>query len=549
MVIVTTAQMQAAERAADAAGHSYEQMMEQAGRSVAEAIAAHFEVVGTRALILVGPGNNGGDGLVTARYLAQMGMAVLIYVWKRDVTNDENWTRLDNTGVQRLFAEAEGSAAKLADWLNGAAVIVDALLGTGASRPIEGSLAELLDDVKTAVNLRRAMPDDLQLTDPTLPYFDEEVGPVVIAVDLPSGLNSDTGAIDPHTLPADLSVTFAAPKLGHILPPGPAVVGRLIVGDIGITTAHYPAEVALEMVTAAKVARLLPARPATAHKGTFGTALIVAGSMNYTGAALLAGRAAVRAGAGLVTLAVPEAIYPIIAAGLAEATYVALPHRAGHLAPEPAPALYENLKRATALLIGPGLSHNESTATFLKNLLAEPQLLPALVLDADALNILAEQPHWWQSVPPNSIITPHPGEMARLTNQTLSQIQANRLPLAQQMAEQWQQVVLLKGAHTVIAGPDGRTRVLPFANPALAKAGSGDVLAGTIVSLRAQGLEAFEAAVAGAYVHGLAGELVQEQVGAAGAAAGDLVELLPAALRELSGEQKTAERNLPTVFD
>lgn len=549
MYIVTTPQMQAAERAADAAGHSYEQMMEQAGRSVAQAIEAHFDIVGARALILVGPGNNGGDGLVAARYLAQMGMAVLVYVWKRTVDGDRNWTRLDNTGVQRLFAEEAGSSATLATWLNEADVIVDALLGTGASRPIEGSLAELLDDVKSAVNLRRAMPDNLALTDPTLPYFDEEVSPVVIAVDLPSGLNSDTGAIDPHTLPADLSVTFAAPKLGHILPPGPAVVGRLIVGEIGITAEHYPAALALEMATAAKVARLLPARPVTAHKGTFGTALLVAGSMNYTGAALLAGQAAVRAGAGLVTLAVPEPIYPMVAGSLAEATYVPLPQHEGHLAPELTQSLYENLQRATALLVGPGLSHNPSTTTFLKNLLAKPDWLPPLVLDADALNILAQQPNWWQLLPPGTIITPHPGEMARLANRTTAQVQDNRLALAQQLAIQWQQVVLLKGAYTIIAGPDGRSMVLPFANPALAKAGSGDVLAGAIVSLRAQGLAAFEAAVAGGYVHGLAGELVREQMGCAGAAAGDLVRLLPAALRELNGESKTAGRRPPTVLD
>ena len=538
MKIVTTQQMQAAERAADAAGHSYDQMMESAGHCVAEAIEAHFDLIGGRALILVGPGNNGGDGLVTARYLAQMGWVVSVFIWKRNIQNDSNWTRLNGTGVECIFAADSDAPGKLAQWLNESAIIVDALLGTGVSRPIAGTLAELLSDVKTSVNLRRAAPDGLQLTDPTLPYRDDdEFGPAVVAVDLPSGLNSDTGAIDPYTLPADLTVTFAAPKVGHILPPGPQVVGRLVVGDIGIKTAHYPAEVSLEMATAAKVARLLPARSATAHKGSFGTALIVAGSVNYTGAALLAGQAAVRTGAGLVTLAVPQPIYPIVAAGLAEATYLSLPNHKGQIAPEATPLLQKaGEERATAMLIGPGLGHSEATTGFLENLLAKASGLPPLVLDADALNILAGQPDWWQGVPPFSIVTPHPGEMGRLTNSSTTQVQAKRLECAREMAVHWQQIVLLKGAHTIVAGPDGRTMVMPFANPALAKAGSGDVLAGAIVSLRAQSLEPFEAAVAGAYLHGLAGDLVREEIGSAASTAGHLINRLPTALRELNRE-------------
>ena len=191
---------------------------------------------------------------------------------------------------------------------------------------------------------------------------------------------------------------------------------------------------------------------------------------------------------------------------------------------------------AEALLVGPGLGQADSTAAFLRGLLAEANSLPPLIFDADALNILAKEKQWWNLLPPNCILTPHPGEMARLTGKSSAEVQAARLEMAGRTAVKWNQIVLLKGAHTVIAAPDGQTMVLPFANPALAKGGSGDVLAGAIVALRAQGLGAFEAAVAGGYLHGLAGELAREQLGATAVVAGDLVGFLPMAIREVTGE-------------
>jgi hydroxyethylthiazole kinase-like uncharacterized protein yjeF len=558
MYIVTTQQMQAAEKAADAADLSYEQMMENAGHAVAEAIAAQFDVTGVRVLVLVGPGNNGGDGLVVARYLAQMGATVTVYVWQRGTDGDKNWALLDAAGVEKVVSRDSDGQARLAHLLDESGVIVDALLGTGASRPIEGSLAELLDQVKTVVTRRRSQEEG-PLVEPARPMPEVEFGPVLVAVDVPSGLNSDTGAVDPHTLTADLTVTLAAVKRGHILLAGPEVTGQLVVGDIGLTGEHYPKDVTLEMATPAKVAALLPPRPNSAHKGTFGTALLVAGSMSYTGAAILAGQAATRSGAGLVTLAPPQVIHAIIASRLAEATYIPFPHAEGAIAPEAARLLFTKLDNIDALLIGPGLSQAAPTVAFLKELLSgkaglpqravgfrqpetetlSPDIVPSippLIVDADALNILAGLEKWWQLLPPDCILTPHPGEMARLMASTIKEVQAQRLEIAGEMAHRWQQVVLLKGAHTIVAAPDGRTMVLPFANPALAKAGSGDVLAGTIVGLRAQGLGAFEAAVAGAYLHGLAGELARENLGAAGVVAGDLVGYLPLAIREVFGE-------------
>jgi NAD(P)H-hydrate epimerase len=557
MYIVTTSQMQAAEKAADAAGLSYEQLMENAGHAVAEAIAGQFDISGVRLLVLVGPGNNGGDGLVAARYLSQAGATVTVYVSKRRLEGDKNWALLDAAGVEKVLSSDPDGPARLEHLLQESGVIVDALLGSGVSRPIEGNLAELLAKVKAAVSERRKITDG-PLVEPAQPLVDPEFGPAIVAVDVPSGLNTDTGAVDPHTMPADLTVTLAAVKRGHILLPGPEVVGQLVVGDIGLADSHYPEDVTLEMATPAKVAALLPSRPVSAHKGTFGTALLVAGSMSYTGAAILAGQAATRSGVGLVTLAPPQAIHSILASRLAEATYIPLPHAEGAIAPEAARLLYTKLEGIDAMLIGPGLTQAAPTVAFLKELLSGKasalprafgfrssesdssekgdQPLPPLVLDADALNILAEQAEWWRMLPAESILTPHPGEMARLMDSTIQAVQSRRLELAGEMAVQWGQVVLLKGAHTVVAGPDGRMMVLPFANPALAKAGSGDVLAGTIVGLRAQGLGPFEAAVAGGYLHGLAGELARESVGLTSVVAGDLIGFLPMAIRAVCGE-------------
>jgi ADP-dependent NAD(P)H-hydrate dehydratase / NAD(P)H-hydrate epimerase len=264
-----------------------------------------------------------------------------------------------------------------------------------------------------------------------------------------------------------------------------------------------------------------------------------------------------RSGTGLVTMASPQVIHPILAARLAEATYIPLPAAEGAIAPEAVRLLQARWGDYEAMLIGPGLTQAAPTIAFVKELLSgkaddrqrmgfrptglpsaekNSSPLPPLVLDADALNILAQMEEWWGLLPPESILTPHPGEMARLMSSTVTAVQARRLETAQEMAAKWGQVVLLKGAHTVVAGPDGRVMVLPFANPALAKAGSGDVLAGLITGLRAQGLTAFEAAVAGAYLHGLSGELARETLGAAAVIAGDLIGYLPLAFREITGE-------------
>ncbi|MFQ6100659.1 MAG: NAD(P)H-hydrate dehydratase [Anaerolineae bacterium] len=559
MKVVTVDQMRRIEAASDTAGHSYAAMMEQAGKAVADAIIARRDVRDRRVLVLVGPGNNGGDGLVAARYLAEAGARTVCYLLKlRNPAEDENFRLVQERGLAVVLADGDKKWRKLQRLVRETDVLVDALLGTGTRLPVRGALAKMLTLVGQVLAARRQAPREpltsLVATSPPLScpmggMKGEQVGrPFVVAVDGPTGLEYDSGALDEVTISADLTVTFAYPKLGHFRFPGAGSLGELVIADIG-TDPALAADVPLEVVTSEMLREWLPPRPPDAHKGIFGKALIVAGSLNYTGAAYLAGAAAIRAGAGLVTLALPAAIHAAVAARLAEATYLLLPHELGVIATKAADILTERLEGYEALLLGPGLTHERETVAFVEALLGgeggrrrlgfvgtgesegPPPALPPLVMDADGLNILAGMEDWPKRLPSGSILTPHPGEMARLMGSTTGDVQADRVGVAQSQAAAWGQVVVLKGAYTVVAAPDGRIGIEPFANPGLATAGTGDVLAGTIVALRAQGLGAFEAAAAGAYMHGLAGELARMELGAAGMVAGDVLAHLPQAWR------------------
>jgi ADP-dependent NAD(P)H-hydrate dehydratase / NAD(P)H-hydrate epimerase len=533
MKVFTVAEMIAAEKAADAAGVTYDQMMETAGRRVAEAIGQRQAVAGKSVLILVGPGNNGGDGLVAGRYLAQAGADVAIYLFKaRDPAADANLRQVQEMGLFILQADYDQQWRVLRQRLRVTDILVDALLGTGVTRPIEGRLARLLQQVKAGLTERSggpvAQPELLSLSGLPATAGTTNHTPFIVAVDCPSGLNCDSGELDSLALQADLTVTFAGPKWGHFLFPGAAACGELVAAEIGIA-ATLP-EVQAVLVTVATlpaIRALLPSRPLDGHKGSFGSAYIAAGSDHYRGAALLAGRAAYRVGAGLVAVVTPTAVRSVAAGYLPEATYPPAPEKQ-RLGVEAARLIGRQLDQVAALLIGPGLDQADQ---FLLTLLAElrdhSHTSPPLVVDADGLNILARQPDWPADLPPETILTPHPGEMARLMAASLAAVKvANRISLARQKARDWGHILLLKGAYTVIAAPDGRTTILPFANPALGAAGSGDVLAGAITGLLAQGMGRYEAAVVGGYLHGLAGSLAGRD---AGLLAGELADLLVAA--------------------
>jgi hydroxyethylthiazole kinase-like uncharacterized protein yjeF len=343
--------------------------------------------------------------------------------------------------------------------------------------------------------------------------------------------------------------------VGQFLFPGAEYLGELLVAGIDIPPSLAD-DVSLELATPQMISELLPKRPLRAHKGTFGKALVVAGSVNYTGAAYLASAAATRVGAGLVTLALAANLHPILAAKLSEVTFLLLPHDMGAVVPEAMKILSERVPGYNALLLGPGLGRDEKTIEFVQRFLARDRYskrsrvgflaageekpegkedaLPPLVIDADGLNALADRSDWWKYLGGPNVLTPHPGEMARLVGCKVNEVEADRIGAAQEMAERWKQVVILKVAHTVVAAPDGQTVLIPFANPGLATAGSGDVLSGAIVGFLAQGLSPFAAAVAGAYIHGLAGDLVRNATGAAGMLAGDLLTVLPLAIALVS---------------
>jgi NAD(P)H-hydrate epimerase len=372
-------------------------------------------------------------------------------------------------------------------------------------------------------------------------------------------VDSDTGEAAPQVLRADATVTMAAVKRGLLKTPAFSLVGEIRVAEIGaLDDLKSWAEVRDEVADDSMAASLLPARPADAHKGTFGAVVAAAGSVNYTGAALLAGKAAYRIGAGLVRLAVPAPLHAALAGHFAEATWVLLPHELGVISSEAAAVVARNLERATALLIGPGLGLEETTGEFIHSLLAgarsgkqakgkigfvraaqggsgpETGTLPPLVIDADGLKLLAKLPDWPRLIPEPAVLTPHPGEMAVLTGLTTERIQADRLAAAASHAQEWGHVVVLKGAFTVIAAPDGRSTTIPVATAALARAGTGDVLAGLIAGLRAQGVEPYDAARLGAWIHAQAGLLAEEALGdAAAVLAGDLLEAVPEVLARM----------------
>ncbi len=541
MKITTTDQMREIEKEADSQGLTYAIMMENAGKAVAREIRKRFGARDKSVLVLVGPGNNGGDGLVAARHLHDEGAKVRLYLWKRKIRGDENFRLTQEREIPYLRADDDEDLRQLESLLAETDVAVDALLGTGVTRPIKGVLGDILDVLKQ----KRS---ELKGT-----------APQVVAVDVPTGLDCDSGDVDPATVPADLTVTLALPKRGFYSFPGSDYLGELVVSDIGIPPS-LTAHLLLQLLDSELLKGMLPRRPRRAHKGTFGKALIVAGSPNYTGAAYLASAAATRVGTGLVTLCLAQSLHPILASKLTEVTFLLLPHDLGALVPQATNLLQEQLPEYDALLVGPGLGLEDSTIEFVHRLLdtksgasarklgfvpasreerkeAEEEGLPPLVIDADGLNALARAPHWWESLAAQAVVTPHPGEMSRLLDCSLEEVESDRVATTQKAAQEWKQVVVLKGAHTVIAAPDDRLAISPFANPGLASAGTGDVLAGSIVGFLAQGLSPYEAAVAGVYVHGAAGEMAVAAMGNAGTVAGDLLPLLPRVLMEIRAEQ------------
>lgn len=508
MHIVTISEMRELEsRAESEYGLTSQILMENAGRSAAEILAQqiqrHHAVTDLEFLILVGPGNNGGDGLVMGRYLEKWGGLVSLYYWKEH--------RLTIYGQD--VPEAETSA-KLEEFIQRARYILDALLGTGRSRPLSDSMRSLLGRVRQ----EREKRDSLR----------------VVAIDLPTGLNADTGEVDPGTIPADITITLACPKQGFFFFPGRDYIGKLCVADIGFPS-ELEQHLQTEMLTCSLVSAILPKRPLDSNKGTFGKVMSFCGSPPYPGSAYLAGSGAGRIGAGLVTLAVTQQMLPIYASTFHEATFLILPDESAESF-ERSNALLEHLEGYRSLLMGPGLGQSPSTREVILQVLEELRAMPDdqrphLIIDADGLNNLSALERWWTLLPEGTVITPHPGEMGRLSQELkVSGGSIDRLELARSKAREWQVTLVLKGACTIIADPDGRTRINWLANPALATAGTGDVLAGMVAGLLAQKVSPFDAASAAVYLHTVAADLVSAEIGHAGLLATDLLPMIPRAM-------------------
>ena len=516
MKVVTAEQMREIDSNAASIGLTTETLMENAGRAVAEETKRLLgSDVGRKILVIVGPGNNGGDGLVAACYFEDWGAEVTLYLCSKRSADDKNLALAQERDIAIIQADQDADFASLGKLLASSEVVIDAVFGTGRSRVVEGVFKQVLTRVVAA---RERRP-----------------GLFVIAVDMPSGLDSDTGAVDASCPYVDATVTLGYPKPGLFSFPGAERAGKVIVADIGIPPG-LAENIATELITEDWARSVLPGRPLDANKGSFGRVLVVAGSINYIGAAYLACAGAARVGAGLVTLSTARSLQPILATKLTEVTYAPLPEvQAGIIASEATSVLRQWLPGYGVLLMGCGLGQNAQVVEFIKStLFGLPQTsAPALVLDADALNTLAQIPSWWRKLSQDAILTPHPGEMARLAGVSVDEVQRHRLEIAREQATEWQKVIVLKGACTIVAAPDGRARISQTANPGLASAGTGDVLIGVIAGLVAQGLPLFDAAACGVYLHGQAGEMVREEIGDAGMLAGDLLPVLPKVIMAL----------------
>ncbi|GIW10169.1 MAG: bifunctional NAD(P)H-hydrate repair enzyme Nnr [Dehalococcoidia bacterium] len=518
--IVTAEEMRAAEQWCEAHGITTEVLMDRAGRAVAEAVLALLAERPGPVVVVVGPGNNGGDGLVAAERLARAGVPVTVAHVPRKLDPDHPLRAAREAPLRLIGLGLPGGPDELRLALRDAVVVVDALLGTGVSRPLSGLVAD-------AARCLAGRPRESRL----------------VAVDLPSGLQSESGAVDPLTPRADLTLTLGAPKVGCYLPPGQRYVGELRVADIGIPREAF-AGVRRQALTAEHAAALLPERPVDGHKGTFGKVLVVGGSERYLGAPLLTAAAVLRVGAGLVVLATARPAYERLAGRLLEATYLPLPTTGeGTLADTAGQVMLRAIEEegVDAVVLGPGLGRSLAVSRLLSELL--PRLTLPTLIDADGLNVLAELEQWPALLPARCVLTPHPGEAARLLRSSVRAVEQDRLAAAAALTH-GRAVVVLKGAHTIVQQPDGALALFPLANPALGSGGTGDVLSGLIGGLLAQGLAPAAAAALGVYLHAAAAQRWSRAHGDAGLLASDLLAEIPAVRRELR-QRRQQERGAP----
>lgn len=513
--IPTTAQLRSLESGwiARCGKHWGQVLMEIAGRGAAEVAFKMWEEQPGHIAVFCGRGNNGGDGLVVARYLSLWGAPVKAYIVSNSPPQDPekpcmntdesntNWRIASELGIEIAPLQEDFDNA-----ISNSCLIVDALLGTGLDREVQGVYKEAIDAINRS-------------------------GRPVFAVDLPSGINSDTGGVMGAAVRADRTVTFGYLKPGLLQHPGATLCGDLSCVDIGLPELAEGDTV--HLTTADYVRMMLPSRAENSHKGTFGTVLVIAGSINYFGAAMLASETALRAGAGLSMLAAPKSLVPHLPPG--EVIYQLLPETPDITISSTAiKQISEHLEKATAVIVGPGLTQNEDTVKFVYevlHLIADAGK-PCLV-DADGLNAIALAPEKFPQNARDFVLTPHPKELSRLLKNSVAEVQEDRIASARHAASRFGCSVVLKGSRTVIGAADGDVYINPTGNAGMATAGAGDVLSGIIGGLLAQKMDSFDAAVCGVYIHGLAGDAAAEDLGEAGIIAGDISRAVPIAVAGL----------------
>ena len=491
-------------------------LMENAGLQIFKKLKAKFpEVSKEKIVIVAGKGNNGGDGFVVARHLCNNGADpyVLLLASKGEVKGDAavNLRMAEKIGIKI------GEVCSLKDWnlqkkkISQSSVLVDAIFGTGLTQPAQGLYVTVIEDINKSKAYK-------------------------ISVDIPSGLSSDTFQIIGPCVKADLTVTLAAPKIAHIFPPAEECIGELAVADINVPSFLFDDDkLKLELVEKETVLPYFKRRRKDTHKGTYGHLFVLSGSLGKTGAAVMAGKAALKMGAGLVTVGTPESCLPIVARSMVELMTEPLPETPKKtLSHQALKKVLSLLEGKDALLIGPGISTHKSTSELVLSLI--PKINVPAVVDADALNILATKPEILKSLCMPAVLTPHPGEFARLLNLSTRDVVERKLELVPQFAEEYGAYLVLKAYRTLIATPEGRVFVNPTGNPGMATAGSGDVLSGMIASMIIQEKNLLEAILAAVYVHGLSGDIGAEKLGEKSLTAGDIIRYLPSAVRFLELE-------------
>ncbi len=489
-------------------------LMEHAGLALADEVKKHVSDHG-KIILVIGMGNNGGDGLVCARHLHSEGYKIVVFmignVKKLSEDALQNYMMIKPLNIQIENINDATGAKKLKKYINFNDVVVDCIFGIGIERDVEG------------------------IYEYTINAINESEG-TVVSCDIPSGIHASEGLVMNKAVKADYTVAMCLPKVGNIVYPAADYNGEVVVKKIGIPS-ELLSELSLpvEWVTEAFIKDIIPEREKNSHKGVYGKANLIAGSFGMTGAAILSGKAALRSGIGLLKLIIPESLHTIVTTAVPEAVTLPLAEtRKGVFGINQLERLISSCEKSDVVAVGPGCGQSAEMIEILRQLITLVD--KPIIIDADGLNTLSKRVQLLQEKKNQVILTPHPGEMSRLTGLPLEQINAHPIDTSRHYAREWGSIIVLKGARTVVACPDGRIFINSNGNPGMATAGSGDVLTGIITSFVAQGLGIEKAAIAGVYIHGLAGDIMSKVKGEYGLVAGDLIDGLTHALKKMTKE-------------